>query len=130
MCILHVTLVSVSSGYLTIHFYDLLEVRKSREDTLTHTPFNTVYTIDTYRNILCSIPAKKKLKWDERHPVTQNPNGISFICYALQSLHRHLCHTQSNHIRASVDALCRDGAIQISRERVQRGRLTRQGTRS
>ena len=33
-------------------------------------------------------------------------------------------------IRASVDALCRDGAVQISRERVQRGRLTRQGTRS
>ena len=27
------------------------------------------------------------------------------------------------HIRASVDALCRDGTIQISRERVQRGRL-------
>ena len=26
-------------------------------------------------------------------------------------------------IRASVDALCRDGAGQISRERVQRGRL-------
>ena len=33
-------------------------------------------------------------------------------------------------IRASVDALCRDGAGLISRERVQRGRLTRQGTRS
>ena len=33
-------------------------------------------------------------------------------------------------VRASVDALCRDGAGQISRERVQRGRLTRQGTRS
>ena len=33
-------------------------------------------------------------------------------------------------IRASVDALCRDGTDQISRERVQRGRLTRQGTRS
>ena len=33
-------------------------------------------------------------------------------------------------IRASVDALCRDGTVQISRERVQRGRLTRQGTRS
>ena len=33
-------------------------------------------------------------------------------------------------IRASVDALCRDGADLISRERVQRGRLTRQGTRS
>ena len=33
-------------------------------------------------------------------------------------------------IRASVDALCRDGAGQISRERVQRGRLTRQITRS
>ena len=33
-------------------------------------------------------------------------------------------------IRASVDALCRDGAGQISRERVQRGRLTRQETRS
>ena len=31
-------------------------------------------------------------------------------------------------IRASVDALCRDGPGQISRERVQRGRLTRQGT--
>ena len=31
-------------------------------------------------------------------------------------------------IRASVDALCRDGAGLISRERVQRGRLTRQGT--
>ena len=28
-------------------------------------------------------------------------------------------------IRASVDALCRDGAGQISRERVQRGRLQR-----
>ena len=33
-------------------------------------------------------------------------------------------------IRASVDALCRDGPGLISRERVQRGRLTRQGTRS
>ena len=33
-------------------------------------------------------------------------------------------------IRASVDALCRDGAVQISRERVQRGRLTRQETTS
>ena len=33
-------------------------------------------------------------------------------------------------VRASVDALCRDGTDQISRERVQRGRLTRQGTRS
>ena len=33
-------------------------------------------------------------------------------------------------IRASVDALCRDGEGQISRERVQRGRLTRQGTTS
>ena len=33
-------------------------------------------------------------------------------------------------IRASVDALCRDGPDQISRERVQRGRLTRQGTTS
>ena len=35
-----------------------------------------------------------------------------------------------NAIRASVDALCRDGPGQISRERVQRGRLTRQGTTS
>ena len=34
------------------------------------------------------------------------------------------------HIRASVDALCRDGAGQISRERVQRGRLVQQGTTS
>ena len=33
-------------------------------------------------------------------------------------------------IRASVDALSRDGPGQISRERVQRGRLTRQGTTS
>ena len=33
-------------------------------------------------------------------------------------------------IRASVDALCRDGAGLISRDRVQRGRLTRQGTTS
>ena len=33
-------------------------------------------------------------------------------------------------IRTSVDALCRDGAGQISRERVQCGRLTRQGTTS
>ena len=33
-------------------------------------------------------------------------------------------------IRALVDAQCRDGAVQISRERVQRGHLTRQGTRS
>ena len=33
-------------------------------------------------------------------------------------------------IRASVDALCRDGAGQISRERVQRGRLVQQGTTS
>ena len=33
-------------------------------------------------------------------------------------------------IRASVDALCRDGTDHISRERVQRGRLTRQGTTS
>ena len=29
-------------------------------------------------------------------------------------------------IRASVDALCRDGGGQISRERVQRGRLVQQ----
>ena len=34
-----------------------------------------------------------------------------------------------NIIRASVDALCRDGAGQISRECVQRGHLTRQGTK-
>ena len=33
-------------------------------------------------------------------------------------------------IRASVDALCRDGPGQISRERVQRGRLTCQETTS
>ena len=33
-------------------------------------------------------------------------------------------------IRASVHALCRDGAGQISRERVQRGRLVQQGTTS
>ena len=33
-------------------------------------------------------------------------------------------------IRASVDALCRDGAGLISRERVKRGRFTRQGTTS
>ena len=33
-------------------------------------------------------------------------------------------------IRASVDALCRDGASQISRERVQCGRLTLQGPTS
>ena len=33
-------------------------------------------------------------------------------------------------IRASVDALCRDGAGLISRKRVQCGRLTRQGTTS
>ena len=33
-------------------------------------------------------------------------------------------------IRGSVDALCRDGAGLISRERVKRGRLTRQGTTS
>ena len=37
-----------------------------------------------------------------------------------------ICHS----IRASVDALCRDGAGQISRERVQRGRLVQQGTTS
>ena len=33
-------------------------------------------------------------------------------------------------IRASVDALCRDGAGEISRDRLQRGRLTCQGTTS
>ena len=33
-------------------------------------------------------------------------------------------------IRASVDALCGDGESQISLERVQFGRLTRQGTAS
>ena len=33
-------------------------------------------------------------------------------------------------IRASVDALCRDRAGLISRERVKRGRFTRQGTTS
>ena len=33
-------------------------------------------------------------------------------------------------IRASVDALFRDGPDEISRERLQRGRLTRQGTTS
>ena len=42
-------------------------------------------------------------------------------CFPLLEIHN---------IRASVDALCRDGAGQISRERVQRGRLTRQGTTS
>ena len=43
---------------------------------------------------------------------------------ALSSKYKH------SSIRASVDALCRDGAGLISRERVQRGRLTRQGTTS
>ena len=33
-------------------------------------------------------------------------------------------------IRASVDALCRDGAGEISRDRLQSGRLTRQGMTS
>ena len=33
-------------------------------------------------------------------------------------------------IRASVDALCRDGPGEISRDHLQRGRLTRQGTTS
>ena len=33
-------------------------------------------------------------------------------------------------IRASVDALCRDGPGEISRDRLQRGGLTRQGTTS
>ena len=33
-------------------------------------------------------------------------------------------------IRASVDALCRDGPGEISRDRLQRGRLTREETTS
>ena len=41
-----------------------------------------------------------------------------------------LCKLPFLPIRASVDALCRDGAGLISRERVQRGRLTRQRTTS
>ena len=41
-----------------------------------------------------------------------------------------ILHNTVHYIRASVDALCRDGPGQISRERVQRGRLTRQGTTS
>ena len=39
-------------------------------------------------------------------------------------------HRKMPYIRASVDALCRDGQGLISRERVQRGRLTHQRTRS
>ena len=49
----------------------------------------------------------------------------------LEALEHHiLCFNTRHTIRASVDALCRDGAGLISRERVQRGRLTRQGTTS
>ena len=40
------------------------------------------------------------------------------------------CSHFNDIFRASVDALCRDGAGQISREHVQRGRLTRRGTTS
>ena len=47
-----------------------------------------------------------------------------------QALSRYVQVYFPSVIRASVDALCRDGTVQISRERVQRGRLTRQGTRS
>ena len=47
-----------------------------------------------------------------------------FLCNAM------VAFTPKHYIRASVDALCRDGAGLISRERVQRGRLTRQGTTS
>ena len=64
------------------------------------------------------------------------PGVLLFICNALCCFVWH-CHVMYYiyfiiylTIRASVDALCRDGAGQISRERVQRGRLTRQGTTS
>ena len=51
-------------------------------------------------------------------------------------IHRLICRGfegapfLTGYIRASVDALCRDGAGLISRERVKRGRFTRQGTTS
>ena len=49
--------------------------------------------------------------------------------YVLTKLIHHISQsTVVLCIRASVDALCRDGAGQISRERVQLGRLTRQET--
>ena len=40
------------------------------------------------------------------------------------------CHVMWVFIGVSVDALCRDGAGQISREGLQRGLLTRQRTTS
>ena len=48
----------------------------------------------------------------------------------LHNRHNIIMHAYVCIVRASVDALCRDGAGLISRERVQRGRLTRQGTTS
>ena len=54
------------------------------------------------------------------------------IAVQLDSLQLGVCMglcTPSS-IRASVDALCRDGPGEISRDRLQRGRLTRQGTTS
>ena len=46
--------------------------------------------------------------------------GVHLVCWILG----FAC------IRASVDALCRDGPGEISRDHLQRGRLTRQGTTS
>ena len=55
---------------------------------------------------------------------------VGVIHHTCESVYNTVTCTNKLTIRASVDALCRDGAVQISRERVQRGRLTRQGTRS
>ena len=56
--------------------------------------------------------------------------SCSMSTLGLQSEHSASVICQGIIIRASVDALSRDGPGQISRERVQRGRLTRQGTTS
>ena len=58
-------------------------------------------------------------------PSTSENDSVTIDTFAPEDM-----KTFKNAIRASVDALCRDGADLISRERVQRGRLTRQGTRS
>ena len=57
---------------------------------------------------------------------------LAFVCYSQMNTSGNQVHflSFSRNIRVSVDALCRDGAGLISRERVQRGRLTRQRTTS
>ena len=62
---------------------------------------------------------------DEIQPKMADTTLLQFSEFA----HNYIL-TATDSIRASVDALCRDGAGLISRERVKRGRFTRQGTTS